>query len=766
MSDIHNNQVSKLEKIGYSLGDTASNLFFQSFMFFLPIFYTDIFGIPAIATGTLFLITRIWDTINDPIMGMLADRTSSRWGRFRPYLLYGAIPFGIFGVLTFTTPSLTVTGKIIYAYVTYGIMMMIYTLINIPYSALLGVMTSSSIERTRISSYRFVAAFAAGILVQGATLYLVDTFGEDNHSVLFASNEGTEIEITESGLGNTKVIFYANDGKHIVKEEFQVNIYDEGQFPPEIRNPLKDIGLRSDFDTYTINLSKVFLDADNNDLQLTAEYSHKDLIDLDIENKTLIIKNNQSSPYEGTKQVDITIHADDGTGNIISDEFTVTINQDGNTKPIVVNPFVKGFVLEKGFSEHTVDIRKVFRDIDGDKLHFEIYNDKAKNITAEIIGDSAIVIKERKQTAEDGFGSIMNKLFSKSNLQTSKEELTLTAYDSKGGTTNTDIQIYINVPGEYPPILINEIQPIALKKGFGIYKIDASNVFFETSNTPCEYSVSTTNESIGFRTTMGLYGLLAIILFIFTFKITRERIRPLIDNAKKRQDLKDLFKNRPWIVLFITGVFTLSFVSIRNGSIMYYFTYFVGNKYLATGFMITGTIAAILGTLLTGWFSRVMGKTKAFIVLMLITCFLSAYFYFLSPTQILSMFIVQFIINFASAPTTPIIWAMYADTSDYSEWKTGRRATGLIFSAATSSQKLGWTIGGTFTGWFLAIFGYKANAAQSQETIFGLKLMMSWIPFIFSGLAAVTILFYKLNDREMVEIEQDLETNRKLINKK
>ena len=102
-------RLSLKEKIGYSLGDTASNLFFQTFIVFLPIFYTDVFGISAAAMGTMFLATSVWDAVNDPIMGMIADRTNTRWGKFRPYIAGFAIPFAIGGVLTFTTPGFDAT---------------------------------------------------------------------------------------------------------------------------------------------------------------------------------------------------------------------------------------------------------------------------------------------------------------------------------------------------------------------------------------------------------------------------------------------------------------------------------------------------------------------------------------------------------------------------------------------------------------------------------------------------------------------------------
>ena len=159
-------KLSIKEKIGYSVGDTASNLFFQTFIYYMLFFYTDVFGITAKAAGTMFLVTKIWDAVNDPMMGMIADRTKTRWGKFRPYLIWGAIPFGVLGVLTFTTPELNSTGKLIYAYITYTFLMMAYTAVNVPYSAIMGVITPNSHERTSVSSFRFVAAFVALFFVQ------------------------------------------------------------------------------------------------------------------------------------------------------------------------------------------------------------------------------------------------------------------------------------------------------------------------------------------------------------------------------------------------------------------------------------------------------------------------------------------------------------------------------------------------------------------------------------------------------------------------
>ena len=152
------------EKIGYGFGDMASSMFWKLFGSYLMIFYTDVFGLPAAVVGTLFLVTRVWDSAFDPIVGVVADRTHSRWGKFRPYLLFLAIPFSVIGVLTFVTPSFGDNGKLVYAYVTYSLMMMVYSAINVPYASLLGVMSDNPKERNTLSTYRMAFAYIGSFI--------------------------------------------------------------------------------------------------------------------------------------------------------------------------------------------------------------------------------------------------------------------------------------------------------------------------------------------------------------------------------------------------------------------------------------------------------------------------------------------------------------------------------------------------------------------------------------------------------------------------
>lgn len=156
---------SKLsEKIGYGFGDMASSMFWKIFSYYLPIFYSDIFGLSLGATATLMLVTRIWDTVSDPMMGIIADRTQTRWGKYRPYLLWFAAPFALCGILLFTTPDMGETGKLVWAYVSYILMMTVYTGINVPYGSMLGVMTNDSDEKTVFSSFRMFFAYAGSFI--------------------------------------------------------------------------------------------------------------------------------------------------------------------------------------------------------------------------------------------------------------------------------------------------------------------------------------------------------------------------------------------------------------------------------------------------------------------------------------------------------------------------------------------------------------------------------------------------------------------------
>ncbi|MBN2369132.1 MAG: MFS transporter [Vicinamibacteria bacterium] len=451
-------KLSLKEKIGYSTGDAASNIFFQTFVLFSTIFYTDVFGLPAASVGAMFLITKIWDAVNDPIMGMIADRTETRWGKFRPYLIWFALPFGLFGVLMFTTPDLSVTGKLIYAYITYTLALMTYTVINVPYSALMGVITPNSHERTILSSFRFMGAFAAQLLIQFSVLKLVDVFGKDDRAA-------------------------------------------------------------------------------------------------------------------------------------------------------------------------------------------------------------------------------------------------------------------------------------------------------------------------GWQMAMIILSLLAVILLFVAFSTTKERVHP--PKGQKTsfgRDLIDLFGNAPWLLVGGATIFQLIWYAMRNGAVIYYFTYFVkdqdvslfGKGYACTyqgmvsAFLMAGTVATIIGVVLTSRISRIFGKGATYAGALGIIGVSTGMFFVLKPENVVTMFVLQIVISFAVGPMSVLQWAIYTDTADYSEWKRGRRATALVMSASLFALKLGIAVGASAMAWILGAYGYRPNQEQSEAGLLGIRMVMSVYPAIFALIGAAIMIWYPLGKPMMQRIETEL----------
>ena len=180
MSSETSQTLSTKEKIGYGLGDTASNFVFHIVNAFLITYYTDVIGLNPAAVGTLYAVARLWDAISDPLMGGLADRTQTKFGKYRPYLLWIAVPYGLIGFLAFLGPDLDPTWKLVYAYVTYIALMTVYTAINVPYSALMGTMTADPAERASLSNYRFAGAFSAQVIIGLALFPIINSFGGRN----------------------------------------------------------------------------------------------------------------------------------------------------------------------------------------------------------------------------------------------------------------------------------------------------------------------------------------------------------------------------------------------------------------------------------------------------------------------------------------------------------------------------------------------------------------------------------------------------------
>lgn len=428
-------RLSVVEKVGYGLGDTAANFIFQTMVMFQLAFYTDTFGITAAAAATLLVVVRVWDAVFDPVMGVIADRTNTRWGKFRPWVLWTAVPFGIMAFLTFITPDLSPAGKLVYAYVTYIALMMVYSANNLPYSALSGVMTGDMAERTSLSSYRFVFAMIAQLVIHGLALPMVLYFGQ---------------------------------------------------------------------------------------------------------------------------------------------------------------------------------------------------------------GDNAK----------------------------------------------------------------------------------------------------------GYQVTMGIFAMLAVVFFFITFTTTKERIQPPPgQKAPVRQHFADLLKNGPWLAMFVLTLVLFITLSMRGSVVLYYFTYYVGRQGLFSWFNVLGTTATIVGIFFSKPLAMRYGKRDVFVGGLAGTALFTAVFLFLPPGAVTLMFASEILRQFVYGFTIPLLWAMMADVADFSEWKTGRRATGIVFSAIVFALKAGLGFGGAITGYVLSLYGYVPNVAQSASALDGIRYTMSVFPAVTFAICAGCLFFYEIDKR-------------------
>lgn len=443
--------VSKLtvrEKIGYSLGDTASHFVWDMVGFWLLFFYTDVYGISAAAAGTIMLVARFWDMGIDPLIGIVSDRTNTRWGKFRPYILFGAIPYAILAILTFTTPNLGEVGKIIYAGATYVLLMTAYATINLPYSALGAVMTDDTYERAGLNTYRFIAGFTGQFIVTGLALTLAEFFG---------------------------------------------------------------------------------------------------------------------------------------------------------------------------------------------------HGDKAQ----------------------------------------------------------------------------------------------------------------------GFQYTVFLFAVLSLIFFFITFMATKERVQP--PKAQKnslKEDVKNLFQNKAWIILALVGIISFIMFAMQNAAIAYYFKYYLGRENNVQLFNVIGTVALIVALPLSKPLAKRFGNKNVFIGSSLISGLFFMLIYIAGVNDLTTIYIFNILAKMAYAPAVPLLWTMIADSADYGEWTTGRRATGLYFSAAVFAQKAGWGIGAAIAGWILGMTGFVANMVQSPTAITGIKLLVSVIPGILYMSCAIFMIFYKIDSKTTALMKQELDARR------
>jgi Na+/melibiose symporter-like transporter len=224
-----NQKLSASEKIGYSLGDLAANLIFQTLMTFLAFFYTDVYGIPAGKASVIIFIGGVAGAFFNILMGIIADRTNTRWGKFRPWILWTSVPFGIIALLAFSTPAFGPTGKLIYAFSTYVLLVIIYSANNLPYAALSGVITGDMKERNSLSAYRFVAVMIAQFIIQALLLPLVLILGNGDQQEGFRK---TMLIFSCTGIVFFLITFLTTKERIVPEKEQQQSIQQD----------LKDLG--------------------------------------------------------------------------------------------------------------------------------------------------------------------------------------------------------------------------------------------------------------------------------------------------------------------------------------------------------------------------------------------------------------------------------------------------------------------------------------------------------------------------------------------
>jgi GPH family glycoside/pentoside/hexuronide:cation symporter len=281
------------------------------------------------------------------------------------------------------------------------------------------------------------------------------------------------------------------------------------------------------------------------------------------------------------------------------------------------------------------------------------------------------------------------------------------------------------------------------------------------------------NETRGFQLTMAIFAAVSVALILITFATTKERVTPPPQQKTNvREELAELFKNWPWVVLLIASIFSNAFSALRSGSTIFYFKYVQGHGSApvfwgldrTTLFLTSGALGLVLGTVCLGPIARKIDKKYYAAALSLVTgvCFLS--FFFVPKGHFGLMVALNILAQFCAGPTSALTWALYADVADYGEFKYGRRSTGLIYSASLFSIKAGILIGGFLVPLFLARFGYMKGAeTQTAQALLGIAIAFSIGPALFALLKSIALLIYPLDQKRVDEIEAELAARRKTI---
>ncbi len=737
------------EKIAYGFGDLASVLYWQTFMLYFTYFFTDVFIIPASVAATMFLVSRVIDGINDPIMGIIADRTKTRWGKFRPYLLWLCIPFAISGVLVFTVPNFSPSGKIIWAYSTFILVMVMYTAINIPYTALMGVISPNSQDRTSVSSFKFIFAFAAGIIVSATLLPFTKGIGTDDTSIINAEITDNTLNIKEAGSGNIMVVLSATNKNGLSeKMEFWFRIDPPEANFPAVNKPIGEIVLQQGFGRQTIDISEVFVTNAQKPLQYTFSQTNNDIVRLSLDGTALMVE----ELGFGTTLVEL--KASDNVWGENTHPFFIHVNEEGNLPPVIIE-LTDYFVIEPGFGEITKDLNDVIADPDGDLLSFSVKTSD-EGVLQPIMGDRSVVLFEGRQ----GFA-----------------ELTIMANDGRGGHISHQIGYYVSGDKLTPPLPVKPLSNIVKRQGFNTHQIPIDGLFMDPDGLPLTFHVKVINHARGWNRTFIIYGIAAIAFFLIAFSGTRERVQPPKNQQSSiKKDLYELVTNVPWLILLATTLTFVLFVAIRGSVTAHYFKYVVGAQELTIPFMGTATysfealvsayntigqLSSLIGVIIILWVSKALGKKKTFILFFIIAIASTGSIYFLTVEQLGLIYLLQITGSLTGGPLSVLLWAMYADTADYGEWKRGRRATGLVFSASTMSQKFGWAFAAFISLNLMAGVGFEPNVVQSADSLRGLILLFSLIPALIGMIALLIYLAYPLNDQKVKIMTEELEARRK-----
>jgi len=300
--------------------------------------------------------------------------------------------------------------------------------------------------------------------------------------------------------------------------------------------------------------------------------------------------------------------------------------------------------------------------------------------------------------------------------------------------------------------------------------IDFFSKTFDNNGAAHAIKSGMSTSPIGWVMGVGSIGIICVVLFLLCFSWTKERVVQIEseENVTVKQDLKNLFHNAPWWILVATGLAALLFNAVRDSVAIYFFRDYVKSNFkmegtgwdMTTVYFLVGQAANLIGVMVAPSVSAKYGKKRTYMIAMLIAGILSVGFYFI-PTSINWILIFQFMISFFAGYVLPLLWSMFADIVDHQELITGRRATGLIFSSSSMSQKLGWALGAAMSGWILAIYKYAPHALQqSQQTLIGEHIMISLMPAVCCVLAFVGMMFYPLSDKRVKEISEELNIKR------